>query len=326
MQLFGHLQLFSLLPSVVSGVSLPAEVSQIANLLVSWVAFDIEMPSLVCEYPQSLADRLTLSLLGAALLLAAAPATYGLVRLGLHARRGRLDAAQGAGAVGAGAVHELTLRLFRERCAMVYVAVGLVIYAPVSAVTLRYFSCTWYGDGHYNQHDVLLLCYDASGVMSAAYRRSLPVAIAGLLAFVVGLPTANFLLLLRERSACMLQNCSARVSSRHPASPHAIPRLPLTPSPSHVHTLSRPCSRRNALETPSCQRALGLLYSKFTADSWWWDSVQMTKRLIFSSALAVLSDEPLLQVSHAPCGLPPISRPPDSRMQKFTRALTSSAR
>ena len=274
------------------------------------------------RYPQSLADRLTLSLLGAALLLATAPAAYGLVRFSLHARRDSLD----------GVVHELTMRLFYERCMMVYVAVGLVIYAPVSAVTLRYFSCTWYGDGHYNQHDVLLLCYDAGGTMSPTYRRSMPVAIAGLLAFVIGLPTANFVLLLRERSDSMHTDtiqplCLFRLFPLHQPACH----LPLTPLLPHDHTTRALCRRRNALETPPCRRALGLLYSKFTADSWWWDSVQMTKRLVFSSALAVLSDQPLLQVRrvpHAitrpsPAHLPPnaANRPPVSRSSRWAFSL-----
>ena len=34
------------------------------------------------------------------------------------------------------------------------------------------FPCNRYGDGHYNKHDVLLQCYDATGAMSPAYRRS----------------------------------------------------------------------------------------------------------------------------------------------------------
>jgi len=66
-------------------VEWPSAITSIADSLVVWIAFDLELPAIVCDYPQSLADKTGFSLALALALLAAPLLTYALVRLGAWA-------------------------------------------------------------------------------------------------------------------------------------------------------------------------------------------------------------------------------------------------
>ena len=227
-QSFAHMQIFAIMPSIVS-VQWPSSITSIADGLVSWIAFDFELPSIVCEYPQTLSDRIAFSLLLSLALLAASPLTYCTIRL-LY---GKCTTP----------LHKAILHAFWERCSLAYLIICLIVYAPTSSIAFRYFTCGWFGDGWYNRYDLTLQCYNEDGIMTEAYRSGLPLAVLTIALIAFGIPAINLSILWRLKQS-------------------------------------------GQLEADSTKRAFGMLYSKYTSDAWWWESVELTKRLCFTSALA----------------------------------------
>ena len=89
-----------------------------SDAIASWIALDLEIPSVTCAYPQTLSDRISLALLAALVLLAAPPLTYATCWVVARRRDGWSAA----------------LRSLHQRCATAYLLIFLVVHAPVSSL------------------------------------------------------------------------------------------------------------------------------------------------------------------------------------------------
>ena len=125
-QALAHMQIVTIMPSTVS-IAWPPAISSVANSLVSWLAFDLDLPSIECIWPQTIADKIGVSLVCALLLLGAPPLTYA--------------ATHRVNALCAPLVAPAVLQSFYQYCMSTYLVVFFVVYAPMSALAFKYFTC-----------------------------------------------------------------------------------------------------------------------------------------------------------------------------------------
>ncbi|KAL1525118.1 hypothetical protein AB1Y20_019990 [Prymnesium parvum] len=238
-QMFAHLQIVSILPSVLA-VSWPPALVQMAAAFRGVFSLDIDaLLRLQCVAPESYYEKMLRNMIVTLTALAAVPGTYVLVRC-MANRRFLLS------------LDALALQRLGERCCSTYVVLFFLLYTPASTSIVRFFKCVEFGAERYLLADVANVCYHSDGSMDANYAAWLPVAVSGLFLIVVGLPMTNLAILMHLR-------------------------------------------RGGKLEDASSKRAFGMLYVQYSRRNFFWDIVETTKKLCFTSALVIFTDNLRIQ-------------------------------
>jgi hypothetical protein len=186
----------------------------------------------------------------------------------------------------------LSWEAFSGRIVRSSVALLVVSYLPISNAILDFLRCIEVGEKFYLEADMALECYTTTWFSVLA----ITVLAGGV--FVLGVPFGALALLWRVRNYDVSRRVKAlvalpaydpervRVLKAVRSSCRATGRLfvfPLTNEDCAV--VLRDHFKRENLALQTTRERLGVLYEHMRPDRWWWEGVEMTRRLAFSAAV-----------------------------------------
>jgi hypothetical protein len=169
----------------------------------------------------------------------------------------------------------------------------LLSYPSISVRVIGFFNCREIGHDFFLSKDLSVHCFDATWALYT------PVALAAMLVYVVGVPILFFAVLFRARREGVPWNMhlSARNDKRRE---HMLKEAAID-AKINMEFWATPCTRedemaairafleRRNLRGHKTYNRLGFIYYAYREDSWWYEIVELSRKLVLNGFAVLIS-------------------------------------